>query len=144
MIKCDSFVLLLRTESLKRQPSALRDYKFYCFDGEPVYCQAISDRDVNETIDFFDMTWKHQPFTGLALPHHPFSNNPIPIPAPVCFDEMKRAVAILAKGCPFLRVDMYEVSGRMFFGELTFYPASGIGVFEPERWNRVLGDRINL
>ena len=46
----------------------LRDYKFFCFNGTPVYCQVISDRSTNETIDFFDMDWKHQPFSGLAIP----------------------------------------------------------------------------
>lgn len=102
----------------------------------------ISDRSKNETIDFYDMDWNHQEFTGLALPHKPFSK--YEIPKPITFENMKRAAAILSKGIPFLRVDFYEVNGKMYFGELTFYPASGFGEFEPEAWNKVLGDMIEL
>lgn len=65
----------------------LKDYKFYCFNGVPQYCQVISDRNANETIDFFDMNWCHQNFTGLALPKKKFSKFPIFIPKP--FEDMK-------------------------------------------------------
>ena len=122
----------------------LRDYKFFCFDGKPVYCQVISNRSTNETIDFFDMDWNHQEFTGLARPHHPFSNNPIPIPIPSRFAEMKQAAEALAKESRFLRVDFYEVKGDMYFGELTFYPASGFGEFSPDKYNLLLGNLLTL
>ncbi len=102
----------------------------------------ISDRSNNETIDFFDMDWSHQEFTGLALPHKPFSN--CEIPRPVTFEQMKAAAAVLSIGVPFLRVDFYEIIGKMYFGELTFYPASGFGTFEPDQWNSFLGDMIDL
>lgn len=120
----------------------LRDYKFYCFNGSPEYCQVISDRSINETIDFYDMDWKHQEFTGLALPHKPFSKREIL--RPIMFEEMKRSAAILSKGISFLRVDFYEVNGKMYFGELTFYPSSGFGNFEPNIWNKQFGDMIKL
>lgn len=45
---------------------------------------------------------------------------------------------------PFVRIDLYNVCGQIFFGEITFFPASGIGEFKPEKWNRVLGDLINI
>ncbi|MEI3019647.1 ATP-grasp fold amidoligase family protein [Ruminococcus sp.] len=122
--------------------SELRDYKFFCFNGKPVYCQVISDRTSNETIDFYDMDWQHQSFTGLALPKKPFSNYPVPVP--VSFDKMKKSAEILSKGIPFIRVDFYEINGKMYFGELTFYPAAGFGVFSPDEWNYKLGDMINL
>lgn len=120
----------------------LRDYKFFCFNGVPMYCQVISDRTSNETIDFFDMDWKHQSFTGLALPEKPFSNHSIPIP--ISFDKMKESAEILSKNIPFVRVDFYEINGKMYFGELTFYPAAGFGVFSPDEWNYKLGNMIKL
>ncbi len=46
-------------------PADLPDYKFFCFNGEPKYCQVIRDRRSKETIDFYDMEWKHQEFVGL-------------------------------------------------------------------------------
>jgi hypothetical protein len=57
---------------------------------------------------------------------------------------MIEAAAILSAGHPFLRVDLYEVRGRMYFGELTFYPASGFGSFQPVEWNEIMGDYIDL
>lgn len=102
----------------------------------------ISDRNNNETIDFYDMEWNHQEFTGLALPHKPFSKSVIS--KPETFENMKRSAAILSKGIPFVRVDFYEVNGKMYFGELTFYPASGFGEFEPDGWNERLGNMIEL
>lgn len=120
----------------------LRDYKFFCFSGVPMYCQVISDRTSNETIDFFDMNWKHQSFTGLALPRKPFNEDLIS--KPVSFNKMKESAKILSKNIPFVRVDFYEINGKMYFGELTFYPAAGFGVFSPDEWNYKLGDMIKL
>lgn len=120
----------------------LKDYKFFCFNGEPVYCQVISDRSTNETIDFFDMDWKHQEFTGLALPHKLFSSHPVPVP--VTFYQMINTAKKLSEKIPFVRVDFYEVNNKMYFGEVTFYPASGFGVFTPEQWNISLGQMIQL
>lgn len=87
------------------------------------------------------MDWNHQDFTGLALPHKPFKYE---ISKPVTFERMKSAASVLSAGLSFVRVDFYEVNGRMYFGEMTFYPASGFGEFEPSIWNKILGDWIVL
>lgn len=120
----------------------LTDYKFFCFHGEPVYCQVIKDRTSCETVDFYDMDWKHQEFTGLSLPHNPHSINPIP--KPWSFSIMKESAKKLARGIPFVRVDFYEVNRRVYFGEMTFYPACGFGEFSPNNWNYRLGKMLNL
>ncbi len=124
--------------------SELRDYKFYCFNGNPKYCQVISDRGSDESIDFFDMQWTLQPFTGLGAPGHPFPHSRSTIPRPETIAEMIRAATLLSTGFPFVRVDFYEIQGRMYFGELTFTPAGGFGVFEPEEWNTILGSWLEL
>ena len=121
--------------------SALVDYKFYCFDGEPKYCQVIQDRDTHETIDFFDMEWRHQEFVGL---------NPAAGPAAVCpqrpksFDVMKRIAHDLSQDKPFSRIDLYDINGKPYFGEITFFPASGMGMFTPKDWDEKLGKLIEL
>ena len=120
----------------------LRDYKFFCFAGKPLYCQVISDRRTYETVDYFDMDWQHQEFTGLAMPYKPFSKSSIR--KPINFEKMKELSSILSNGIPFLRVDFYEVNGKIYFGELTFYPASGFGEFHPTKWNKIMGDLIVL
>lgn len=137
----DDIAISIRTTE-KPVRRELIDYKFYCFKGVPSYCQVIGNRSNNETIDFFDMKWKHQEFTGLGLPHKPFSKEDIP--RPITFEDMKTAATVLSAGTMFLHVDFYEVNGKMLFGEMTFYPASGFGIFEPERWNALIGNMINL
>ena len=124
--------------------SDLRDYKFYCFNGEPKYCQVISDRSTNETIDFFDMDWVHQEFTGLGPRNNPYKNSKLLISRVKSLSEMISAATKLSEGMPFVRVDFYDVNGKMYFGELTFYPASGFGVFSPDEWNDILGNMIQL
>lgn len=122
------------------QRKDLTDFKFYCFDGNPMFCQVISDRNTQEIVDFFDMQWRHQDFTGVAFPHKPFSSKPI-LP-PVSLQKMIKAAKVLSRSIPFVRVDFYEIDGKMFFGELTFFPAGGFGSFEPDKWNYILGDAI--
>ena len=119
----------------------LPDYKFFCFNGEPLYCQVIRDRNSKETIDFYDMNWQHQEFVGL----NPVARNGLtPVARPDKLDEMIRISRCLSKNRPFLRVDLYSVGSKIYFGELTFYPASGIGTFTPEIWQEKLGRLINI
>lgn len=119
----------------------LKDYKFFCFNGEPKYCQVITDRSINETIDFFDMEWNHQEFIGL---NSKYSNSKHPIEKPVTLEKMKEFAYILAKNTKFVRIDFYEIEKKLYFGEITFYPASGFGDFTPSEWNAKLGEMINL
>lgn len=121
--------------------SDLTDYKFYCFNGAPKYCQVIRDRKSNETIDFYDMDWNHMPFIGLN-PHA--RNGLTPVPKPQNLDVMQRICSVLARGMSFVRIDLYEINGCEYFGEITFYPASGFGVLAPTEWDKHLGDLINL
>lgn len=124
----------------------LIDYKFYCFNGEPMYCQVIRNRSTKETIDFYDMEWNHMPFVGL----NPVARHgEIPVARPTHLDKMQEICRVLSAEIPFLRVDLYEIeeaSGmrHVYFGELTFYPASGFGEFSPKEWNQKLGDMLHL
>lgn len=118
----------------------LKDYKFFCFNGEPKFCQVIGGRKSKMTIDFFDMKWKHQPF------HEP-KNYPFADIEPECpqqFQKMKELASKLSTHHPFLRVDFYEVNNQIKFGELTFYPTSGLGGFSPEIWDKKMGDLIKI
>lgn len=119
----------------------LSDYKFFCFNGEPKYCQVIRNRHSKESIDFYDMNWRHQEFVGL----NPIASNGInPVPRPLLLDEMICICHKLSENMKFVRIDMYVIDNRIYFGEITFYPASGIGLFNPDKWNTELGNLINL
>lgn len=119
----------------------LKDYKWFCFNGEPKALFIASDRMTpgEETkFDFFDMDFNHLPFTN----GHPNANL---LPRkPAGFDEMRKLASQLSVGIPHVRVDFYDVNGHIYFGELTFYHWSGIVPFKPDNWDRVFGDWINL
>lgn len=119
----------------------LSDYKFYCFNGEPKYCQVIRNRSTKETIDFYDMNWVHQNFVGLT----PFiENGKCPVEKPKKIEKMKEICRILSKSIPFVRIDLYVINGRIYFGEITFFPASGFGYFTPNKWAEIMGKLISL
>ena len=114
--------------------SDLTDYKFFCFNGKPFVCEAIENRSSNETIDFYDLDWNHIP---VARPPHSVNKNVSPKPAH--YDEMVKLAGILSKGFQFVRVDLYDNNG-IYFGEMTFTPASGLLPFDPKDLEYQLGD----
>lgn len=118
----------------------LSDYKFFCFNGEPIYCQVIRDRSTKETIDFYDMEWNHQEFVGL----NPAACNGSFVERPVHLVGIHDICRKLSKDIPFVRVDLYIIDDKEYFGELTFYPASGYGVITLEIWQWKLGDILKL
>ena len=118
----------------------LRDYKFFAFDGKAKAMFIASERyGAEETkFDFYDMEFNHLDLRN----GHPNSN--AKIEKPVCFDQMRELAEKLSKGIPQLRVDFYEVDGKIYFGELTFAHWSGMTPFEPQEWDRTFGDWIEL
>lgn len=118
----------------------LRDYKFFVFNGCPKALFIATDRGKEEEtkFDFFDMEYNKLPFTN----GHP--NADVTPQKPKCFDEMKVLAEKLSKGIPHLRVDFYEVDGKIYFGELTFSHWSGMVPFEPEEWDIIFGSWIQL
>jgi len=119
----------------------LRDYKFFCFNGEVKALFIASERQSESTetrFDFFDTDFNHLPITN----GHP--NADTPPQKPKCFEEMKRLASLLSKNIPHVRVDFYEVNGRVYFGELTFSHWSGFVPFSPKEWDYTFGSWIKL
>lgn len=119
----------------------LRDYKFFCFDGEVKALFVASERQIKgcETkFDFFDENYNHLPIIN----GHP--NASVVPEKPSCFDEMKEIACKLSKGMPHIRVDLYEMNGKVYFGELTFSHWSGMVPFEPMEWDYIFGQWIKL
>ena len=119
----------------------LRDYKFFCFNGKVKFLFVGSERQKpgeGVKFDFFDKDYNH-----LNLRQgHPNSKN---LPAkPYCFEEMKSVACLLSKDLPHVRVDLYEANKHVFFGEMTFYHFGGLVPFEPESWDKVFGDMLQL
>ncbi len=118
----------------------MNDYKFFCFDGDVKLCQVISGRESIMSIDFFDKEWKHQPFHEPK--EYPFSAHEIT--KPKLYDKMWDIARNLCIEHHFIRVDLYEINGHIYFGELTFFPTSGMGGFTPKEWDYTLGKWIKL
>ena len=118
----------------------LRDYKFFTFGGKPEYLYIASGRGkTGETVaDFFDMDFHH---VDLKIDHE---NAEIPPHPPKNFELMKEFAAKLSEGTPQLRVDFYEVDGRVYFGEMTFFHCAGLYPFRTPEWDGKLGDLITL
>lgn len=120
--------------------SELRDYKFFCFNGEVKCFKVDFDRFVSHRANYYDTNGKLLPFGEKVCPPD-FERE---IEMPINLDLMLELAKKLSNGIPFVRVDFYEVNGKVYFGELTFYPASGFGPFIPEEWDFTLGSWISL
>ena len=114
-------------------------YKFFCFEGEPRIIQSIqNDKMSNETIDYFDPTWKLLPF------RQNYPNSSEPTVRPQTLDAMLIMARKLSAGFHFLRVDLYEINGEIFFSEFTFFSDAGFAPFDPPEWNDTLGSWIQV
>lgn len=116
----------------------LRDYKFFCFDGEPKFMSVISNRMNDAKIDYFDLNFKH------LDTRQKYENADQKIEKPINFDKMIELSRTLSKKLGHVRVDFYEVNGKIYFGELTFYHFSGFMPFEPAKWDEIFGEYFNF
>lgn len=117
---------------------SIEDYKFFCFNGEPKVMFIATDRATDCKFDFFDMNFNHLDLVNI----HP--NTDKPIPKPEKFDEMKELAAKLSQGMRHVRIDLYELNGKIYFGEYTFFHGGGFQLCHPEKWERQLGDWIDI
>lgn len=119
----------------------LRDYKLFCFNGVPRMTLVCSERFTRDGLkeDFYDEAWNH---LDVQRPAH--GNNILPIQRPKQYELMKQLATKLSEKMPFVRIDFYEINEKVYFGEITFYPASGFEGFKPEEWDLKLGEWIKL
>lgn len=118
----------------------LNDYKLMCFNGK-VRCSFVCTDRFSEDglkVTFYDRSWNQMPFSR----HYPVSD--MPVPRPKNYDALVHLAEKLSEGIPFVRVDFYDVNDRVYFGEMTFYPGSGLEEFDPEKWDYVLGSWLEL
>ncbi len=117
----------------------LKDYKIFCFNGTPKFIQVDFNRFSNHTRNMYDLDWNLLPFT-IKYPNNP---NTV-ITKPPQLDKMLQIAAMLSQGIPHLRVDLYSINGRIYFGEMTLYHGSGNEVFSPDTYDLLLGSWITL
>lgn len=120
------------------------DYKFFCCHGEPVLMFVASDRlseKESTKFDFFDIRgdkWEHLDI------RNGYPNAAVEPQKPLLFDRMKELASILAQGLPHVRIDLYEIDGKIYFGEYTFYHWGGFKPFEPDSADELVGRMFKL
>lgn len=129
-------------EYLGSETGALpEDYKFYCMNGKAKYVMLCADREIGKHAKYFyyDRDWNLMPYTSDAL-ENPSFVMPKPENIDLAFDYAEK----LSKDFPFVRVDLYIVDGKVYFGELTFTPSAGMDVSRLPSTDRMLGDQLEL
>jgi hypothetical protein len=119
----------------------LTDYKFYCFDGDAdVVMNCIERETGHPKFYFFDKEWNLRRLNkrGKEAPEG-FS-----LPKPEGMDEMFDIAARLSEGLPYARVDLYNVNGKIYFSEITFFPASGFDKNRLPEADLYFGEKIKL
>lgn len=111
----------------------INDYKFICFNGKARYIVLDVDRHIEHKRNIYDRDWN---FIDVSTDYPNFGDS---VPRPEGLDDMLRVADILAGDFPFVRVDLYWVNGKIYFGELTFYPWTGYVQFSPDEFDFTLG-----
>lgn len=114
----------------------IHDYKFWCFNGEPIY-MYITNKGAIIKENFYDMN-----FNPVDI-NHGFERTVPEYEKPANFEKMKELAAKLSEGLPFVRIDFFNVNGRLNFGECTFYDWAGFQPFKGE-WDERLGELLEL
>lgn len=117
---------------------AIKDYKIFCFHGEPKFCFVGSDRDTSVKFDFFDLEWNYIPVRNGHDHKEPLPRRPLH------WEEMLNIAKKLSEDFPHVRVDLYEEEGRIYFGELTFFHFGGFTKFEPDSFDYQFGKMFDL
>jgi hypothetical protein len=117
----------------------LKDYKIFCFSGEPKIIQVDYNRFFGHKRNMYDTEWNYIPVS-----HNHLTDAEAKIKKPAKIETMLELARVLAKDYPHVRVDFYSINDKIYFGELTFYPGAGFGKFEPKEFGIKMGSWIKL
>lgn len=127
--------LIIAEQFMEDSNGQLNDYKFLCFDGKVYYCWIDVGRYTNRYRNIYNLNWELQPW-NLNV----YENTPWNIEKPKNFDHMIEIAEKLCEGFSHVRVDLYNIDGKVYFGEMTFTNAAGFANIYPEEYDLFLGD----
>lgn len=132
---------IIAEEYVPGDETGLTDYKIHCFNGEPQFVLVCRNRYTGAGLQevFYDLSWKKIPVKRPEC-----CDEIIDIEQPESLNEMLDIAENLSSGIPFLRVDFYQYKGNVYFGEFTFFPASGYKHFVPETYDNYFGSLLDL
>jgi len=126
---------ILIEEYLDEDNKPPKDYKFFCFSGRVEYVQVSFDRFGDASERILDRNFSPlDVYNGVKL----YQGD---IEQPVNYDKMIEIAETLSSDFDFVRVDLYNIKGKIYFGELTFYPAAGLAPFVPRMWDYIFGEK---
>ncbi len=117
----------------------LLDYKIFTFDGEPAFVEFDFNRFVSHKRNLYDLDWNLMD-KAIGFP----TDHSVKVQKPEKLDEMLEISRKLSKGLYFVRVDLYCISGQIYFGELTFLPDAGLPDFRPDSFGLEVGSMMHL
>lgn len=121
------------------------DYKIHCFNGRPEIIQIDLDRFSDHKRNLYDPNWNLLPFTWSVWENNkPLWDNGKQIPRPRNLEELINLAMALSSEFIYARIDFYELNECIYFGEITFHPGSGFETIHPEKWAKILGERLKL
>ncbi len=118
------------------------DYKLHYINGELQFVYVSYDREGENDRCTYDAGWNKLPFVWVPKSAYRPSINTSEVPCPESFAVMKKFGAEIAKDFKYVRVDFYDVDGRLYFGEITLFHGSGTDVFFPEEYDRIFGEKM--
>lgn len=131
--------IILEKYMVDESKEQLKDYKVFNFNGQPKLIQVDFDRFNGHKRNMYTTEWKK---LDMNLVYK--INNDINIERPQNLEKILQFAKLLSSNEPFLRTDFYVINDKIYFGEITFFPESGFGKFNPEKYDRILGDMIEL
>ena len=140
--KQKSRIIIERYITSKKENGGLIDYKFFCNGGEPQYLYVITDRTLGGISNFgiYDSNFNKLDVKRVGEKEGIIRE----ISKPSNFDDMKEVARILSKDFPHARIDLYNENGKIIFGEITFFNASGYMKYDPDSFDYDLGEGFEL
>ena len=125
------------------ETDTLIDYKIWCFNGKPRYIWACYNRHKDSVeVATYDLIWNRHDEKSIFTSHYKRAN--LNLPKPKSLKEMLEMASKLSEGIPQVRVDLYEIDGKPYFGEMTFTSAGGFNNFYTQEFLNELGSYVDL
>lgn len=118
--------------------AGIEDYKFFCFNGKPFFIQHDGMRLTDHRKNYYDLQW------NVLKLQTDYDNFDDVVPKPANLEGMIVFAKELSREFPHVRVDFYNIEGKIYFGELTFYPYSGYVQFTPDEFDFKLGEMFDV
>ena len=137
--------ILIEKLLLTNEGKVPMDCKFHCFNGKVEFIQVNTDKFEDHKMSFFDTNWNLLPFTWCPTKDgKPIWKINKEIRKPKNLNEMIKISKKLSKDFDYIRVDLYSLNNKIYFGELTFHPGAGFNIFFPLKYDKIFGDKLKI